>query len=330
LKTKILKKIFIFTIIFAVIHISFIKISAIPENYSIENNYFFPKLRWDDFYKLDKNSLDLVYLGSSHCYKGFDPKIIDQITGLNSFNLGSSSQSQATSYFVLKEMLKSQKPKYLIFEIYWDIFQIENHYTNSSYNFKYFKNNEIIKELIFSIFSVKDYANYIFPYINFDEIIHSLMLIAGGKTLNNNKNIYSYRGYVKNSNTISLETLKNENEFKNYTFDKSKSTALNLEYLYKTIELCKKNNIEIVLITAPIAPVSYDYINNYSDIYNFGKTIADNFSIKLYDYNILNHKNRIFNNTNFFDEDHLNESGVNILCNDISNRIIKGEYFDKK
>jgi hypothetical protein len=33
--------------------------------------------RWDEFYSLPKNSIDMVYLGSSHSYCTFDPEIVD-------------------------------------------------------------------------------------------------------------------------------------------------------------------------------------------------------------------------------------------------------------
>lgn len=38
------------------------------------NNY--NESRWNEFYKLPKNSLDMVFLGSSHSYCTFDLKIL--------------------------------------------------------------------------------------------------------------------------------------------------------------------------------------------------------------------------------------------------------------
>ncbi|MCG8475685.1 MAG: hypothetical protein MI784_09440, partial [Cytophagales bacterium] len=49
--------------------------------------YFFVK-RWEEFHALPKNSLDVLFLGSSHCYRSLSPKVFKQELGLESFNLG--------------------------------------------------------------------------------------------------------------------------------------------------------------------------------------------------------------------------------------------------
>ena len=52
----------------------------------------FTKQRFDDFYALEENSLDMVFLGSSHSYCTFDPEIIDSGLNLNSFQMGTPLQ----------------------------------------------------------------------------------------------------------------------------------------------------------------------------------------------------------------------------------------------
>src|SRR5438477_3987320 len=46
-------------------------------------------------------SVDILFIGSSHAYRGFDPRLFAE-TGLTSFNLGSKAQSPLNSYFLLK------------------------------------------------------------------------------------------------------------------------------------------------------------------------------------------------------------------------------------
>ena len=41
------------------------------------NNY--NESRWNEFYELPKNSLDMVFLGSSHSYCTFDPENFDSV-----------------------------------------------------------------------------------------------------------------------------------------------------------------------------------------------------------------------------------------------------------
>lgn len=57
---------------------------------NIPNNLSFSSLMFNDLRKL--NNCDILFLGSSHCYRGFDPRVFKNI-GYNIFNLGTSSQT---------------------------------------------------------------------------------------------------------------------------------------------------------------------------------------------------------------------------------------------
>src|SRR5689334_14184152 len=46
--------------------------------------------------------VDILFLGSSHSYRGFDPRIFKQY-GLTSFNLGSSSQTPIQAKILLEK-----------------------------------------------------------------------------------------------------------------------------------------------------------------------------------------------------------------------------------
>lgn len=61
--------------------------------------------------------VDVVFLGASHTYRGFDPRIFAS-RGLTSMNLGSSAQSPLNTLMLLERHLDSLKPKLVIYEIY--------------------------------------------------------------------------------------------------------------------------------------------------------------------------------------------------------------------
>ena len=73
------------------------------------NNY--NESRWNEFYDLPKNSLDMVFLGSSHSYCTFDPENFDSVLGTSSYQLGMPLQHMDSTYFTLLEVLNYQKPK---------------------------------------------------------------------------------------------------------------------------------------------------------------------------------------------------------------------------
>lgn len=71
-----------------------------------------------DFYNLDKNSVDVLFLGSSHAMCTFNPQIIYDTYGITSYNLASEQQSLVVSYYWLREALKYQTPKVVVLDTY--------------------------------------------------------------------------------------------------------------------------------------------------------------------------------------------------------------------
>ncbi len=62
-------------------------------------------------------AVDVVFLGSSHCYRSFDPRVFAE-RGLRAFNLGSSGQAPLNTYYVLKRYWPRLQPRLVILEAY--------------------------------------------------------------------------------------------------------------------------------------------------------------------------------------------------------------------
>ena len=73
---------------------------------------------WQEFYSLDKNSLDIVFLGNSHVYNGINPAVFYEETGIKGFDMATSNQDLFVSYYILKEMLKTQSPEVVVLDTY--------------------------------------------------------------------------------------------------------------------------------------------------------------------------------------------------------------------
>ena len=114
------------------------------------NNY--NESRWNEFYKLPKNSLDMVFLGSSHSYCTFDPENFDSVLGTSSYQLGMPLQHMDSTYFTLLEVLNYQKPKKVIVEVYWDMLDDEFELTQAGYLFQVLRNTELEKQYIKEVF----------------------------------------------------------------------------------------------------------------------------------------------------------------------------------
>ena len=70
-------------------------------------------------YDIEEDTLDVLCLGSSHAYYGFQPNVLWNEYGITSCVLGSPQQTAALSYYLLKEALQYQKPEVVLFESYY-------------------------------------------------------------------------------------------------------------------------------------------------------------------------------------------------------------------
>ncbi|MDO4478136.1 MAG: hypothetical protein Q4B73_03725 [Lachnospiraceae bacterium] len=86
---------------------------------------------WRSFYDLPKDSLDIVFLGSSHMYNAVDPVAFEAMTGLSGFDLATSNQDLSVSYYCLRELLRFQKPEVIVFDAYG--FELEPFEKKSTY-----------------------------------------------------------------------------------------------------------------------------------------------------------------------------------------------------
>lgn len=70
-------------------------------------------------YQLEKDNIDVLVLGPSHGYSSVQPNILWHDYGITSFLMCSPGQSVASSYYLLQEALKYQKPKVVLLESYF-------------------------------------------------------------------------------------------------------------------------------------------------------------------------------------------------------------------
>ena len=68
--------------------------------------------------------VDILFLGSSHAYRSFDPRLFAQ-AGFKTFNLGSSQQSHLQTRVLLQRYLRQLNPKIVFYEVYPAVFAVD-------------------------------------------------------------------------------------------------------------------------------------------------------------------------------------------------------------
>lgn len=130
-----LRKIVIVTLTFPVVWFVFIGLyaSVAPEAFKkslvyhrVSSGHMFTRLEEAGEF----GHVDVLVTGSSHAYRGFDPRVFAE-NGLSLFNLGSSSQTPIQTEFLLDRYLDVLTPEVVLLEVYPDLFS--NDGTESSW-----------------------------------------------------------------------------------------------------------------------------------------------------------------------------------------------------
>ena len=102
-------------------------------NKVLEPKYFITNSTWPttstyrQFYEMEKNSVDVLFLGSSVAVNAFSPQEVYNFSGIRSYNLASEQQSVFLSYWWLKEALRFQSPQAVVLDTR---FLFEEHFEN--------------------------------------------------------------------------------------------------------------------------------------------------------------------------------------------------------
>lgn len=72
----------------------------------------------NSFYDLEKDVVDVLFLGSSRCYCSMNQAVLWEEQGIASFALAISGQDLASSYHCFQEALKTQSPQVVCLELY--------------------------------------------------------------------------------------------------------------------------------------------------------------------------------------------------------------------
>ncbi|MCU4173891.1 hypothetical protein [Carboxylicivirga sp. N1Y90] len=254
------------------------------------------------------SDVDILFLGSSHAYRGFDTRNFEA-NGYKTFNLGTSAQTPMQTKILLNKYLDQLGPKLVILEVYPEIMTIDGMesfldiISNDEVNF------EILK-LSLKVNHTKVYNTLFYSVISDFFGIHDNHIEPKVKGID----IYINGGYV--------ETKLN----KQFVGDSIGSKELifldeQLEAFEDIIQLINNNGSELLLVFAPVSSVLYDsYVN--VDIFNDLMTSHGNY------YN-FNKNINIEDSIHFFDDNHLNQKGVNIFNEELIKLINQTNLLNK-
>lgn len=235
------------------------------------------------------DSVDILFLGSSHTYRGFDNRIFESV-GLHTFNFGSSAQTPIQTLVLLKRYLEKLHPKLILFEI--------NPFTLSSDGVE--SSTDIISndKIDMYTFEMALKVNHIKTY-------NTLLFALHREILQLNK---SYQEPKQRGEDTYIKGGFVESKLKYFTtIPKLPTKDIQLESKQlKAFESCiseiKKRNIKLILVYAPITK------NLYSSYTN--KSVFDSIMQAHATYLNFNEIMQLNDTFDFYDDHHLNQNGV--------------------
>ena len=253
------------------------------------------------FKNLEKDSLDVIFFGSSHAYCSFVPSEFDKY-GLDSYVLATQQQTSAMSYYYMVEALKTQSPSVIVYETYMigeKEYIPEDSVIYDAADQMPMSLNKL--RLIHASVKDKKFGDRLPFYLTI------LKFHNRYSSLTNDDFYYDpdaavdeYRGYVYLEDAKPLEDTKLTDAGEAGTI-----CAVDKMYLDKMAKLCEENNIKFVLAYSPY-PIPQEKVASLNAVAEY----ADDRCIPFFDGNRLYDSFGLDSEKDFYDSNHLNYSGA--------------------
>ena len=230
--------------------------------------------------------VEVLFIGSSHAYRGFDTRIFAK-NKISSFNLGSSSQSPIQSLYLLEEYLDDIECEKVVLEVSPIAFSSDgiestlDIISNDKTNWKILKMGIEARHL--KVFNTLIFSN-VRQLLNLDNAFIEEKTIG--------KDTYISGGFVE----------RQKQDFKqsaNTFYEIKQKQVIAFE---KIVELTKAKGIQLILVQAPVTSAEYA---TYKSKDAFDSMMAN--ASEYYNFNTLL---TLEDSLHFYDSHHLNQTGV--------------------
>jgi len=257
-----MKKRIVHILVFVVfLVVGFIYLNKVFSTHHIYNNTF------NDFRKVSKkDDIDILFLGSSHVYTAYNPLIINNVTKLVTYNLGSDGQRLPITNLVFEKVIKHSKPKLAIVEIYEPSLKYPKENKVQGFQLRALDHisNFSIKKLKKTIktYDKKEFLGVYSPLIRNHRSWNKLNFLQLNREDSlNNPHYFYYNGFFGRDYVLS-ENNEKFKTFKNIEIDTNLSKKLISKIDRKTIKefvnIANENGIKVLVITSPYLRARYE------------------------------------------------------------------------
>lgn len=266
------------------------------------------------FYEIKKNSLDVIFFGSSHSYATFSPEVIKEETGLTSYNFATQQQPLSVTYYYMREALKRHQLQTMVLETRMltvdDAYMKEGVVRDALDKMPLSLNK--IKAINASVENPKDRVSY---YLNIIKYHNRYSRLKKNDLLTG-----VFRDGVDNFGFKALESkadIWNDNAKVLNIEESQEITQKNRIYLEKIINLANDEGIELILVKSPCLLSEKERKN-----LNWVKEYAKEQNIEFIDYNERVNELQLIAG-DYYDQGHLSAEGAAKVSRDFSRYLIR-------
>ena len=236
----------------------------------------------------NRRDVDILFLGSSQAYRGFDVRKFE-----NSFNLGSSSQTPIQTELLLNRYLDSLNPKTIVYAVDQSIFSSDG--VESSVDIIANDKNDLKSlKMAFNVNHLKTYNTLLFGYVHDLSFRKTSLKEPPQKE----KDTYVAGGYVERE----MEYFKS---YVNYPPSQWSLDRQQIKAFKNILSMTDTRNIRLILVYVPITTALY-------------QSFTDNelFDTKMKSYGEYHNFNPIVpldDSLHFYDSHHLNQTGTELF-----------------
>lgn len=305
----------------------------------IDDTTSYTRVTMHEFYEQD--DIDVLFMGASHCYRGFDVRTTDQMLGCNTFNLGSSSQDIDTTYLLMQEALDLYDVDHIYLEISYKMALLAEDRSTSltnAYLITDYMRPSLRKELFLLERSGDgSYANsFLIARRSWSNLFdwNALNRVVTAKSSDAYKDFsyveheeerYAGKGFVESDCSTQVTSFKMSRESEYLTVESIPPDWV--ETIKKMVDLCRKRDVKLTLVCTPISSYRLLCAENYDAYIDFVKELVEetgNYA-DYWDFNLLRETFWPDTTSVFLDLGHLNGEGAKKFS-EIFCCLVQGEF----
>ncbi len=251
------------------------------------------------FYELPEDSVEVLFLGSSHAYCGFNTGVLWQEYGLPSYVLAGSQQPMWNSYYCLLEALKTQRPGLVVLEGYMTYidtpYRDDSMVIRNTYGMRWSKTRV---EAIRASAPEETWKSFLPAFVQYHTRYRDLTFA----------DVLPYQGDVMyehwKGTTLKFHTEEKETPQVADVDGRERLQERTEEYYRKILALCVREDIPLLVVVTPYVTTPEKQLR-----FNEASAIAAEYGVPFVDYNRQYEEIGMDFLTDMADDGHLNAEG---------------------